>query len=206
MKKVLISIQPYWVFLIIAKTMGWNIDKAKTVEVRKNFPKDESWNKAVKIYCSKDKRSFSNIPKEYQPFMNQFLGKVIGEFVCDRITPLFNVCYDSWPFLLGDVHKWHKQLVKMACLTEDELKAYAGGKNCYAWQISGLKLYDKPKSLSNFLVEGDCDCLNCKQCVWFEKGNGYNVEDDCLLAYENARKEPQKPLFRAPQSWCYVYG
>lgn len=36
-KSVLISIQPYWVFLIIAKTMGWNIDKEKTAEVRKNF-------------------------------------------------------------------------------------------------------------------------------------------------------------------------
>ena len=26
MKSVLISIQPYWVFLIIAKTMGWEIE------------------------------------------------------------------------------------------------------------------------------------------------------------------------------------
>lgn len=40
MKEVLISIKPYWVFLIIAKTMGWNIDKEKTVEFRKTCPKD----------------------------------------------------------------------------------------------------------------------------------------------------------------------
>ena len=40
MKSVLIAIQPYWVFLIIATKMGWEIDQEKTVEVRKSFPKD----------------------------------------------------------------------------------------------------------------------------------------------------------------------
>ena len=85
-KAVLMSMQPYWVFLIIAKKMGWNIGKEKTIEVRKNYPKDEKWNKVAKIYCSKDKKSFSKIPKEYQPLMEQFSGKVIGEFVCDSIT------------------------------------------------------------------------------------------------------------------------
>ena len=84
-KSVLISIQPYWVFFIIARKMGWNIDKEKTIEVRKNFPKDQDWNRNVEIYCSKDKKSFSKIPKEYQPLMQKFLGKVIGEFVCDRV-------------------------------------------------------------------------------------------------------------------------
>ncbi len=71
MKSVLISIQPYWVFLIIAKTMGWNIDKEKTVEVRKNYPKAETWDKTAKIYCSKDKKSFARIPKEYPPWLSQ---------------------------------------------------------------------------------------------------------------------------------------
>ena len=41
MKSVMISIKPYWVFLIIAKTMGWAIDKQKTVEVRKTYPQDD---------------------------------------------------------------------------------------------------------------------------------------------------------------------
>ena len=76
MKAVLMSIQPYWVFLIIARKMGWHIDKEKTIEVRKNFPKDQDWNRSVEIYCSKDKKSFSQIPKKYQPLMKRFLGKV----------------------------------------------------------------------------------------------------------------------------------
>ena len=60
MKSVMISIKPYWVFLIIAKTMGWNIDKEKTVEVRKTCPQDDEWNKVGKIYCTKDKKYFNH--------------------------------------------------------------------------------------------------------------------------------------------------
>ena len=48
-KSVLISIQPYYVFLIIAKTMGWDIPQEKTIEVRKTVPKDKDWNKKVII-------------------------------------------------------------------------------------------------------------------------------------------------------------
>lgn len=85
MRSVLISIQPYWVFLIIAKMLGWKTDKEKTIEARKSYPKAENWDKVVKIYCSKDERSFSKIPKEYQPLMERYLGKVMGEFVCDQL-------------------------------------------------------------------------------------------------------------------------
>lgn len=85
MKSVLISIQPYWVFLIIARLMGWNIPQEKTVEIRKDFPKDTAWDKHVYIYCSKNRKSFNRIPAQYQPSMEKFLGKVIGVFFCDKI-------------------------------------------------------------------------------------------------------------------------
>ena len=171
MKSVLISIQPYWVFLIIAKTMGWNIDKEKTVEVRKNYPKDENWDKVAKIYCSKDKKSFAKIPKEYQPLMKPFLGKVIGEFRCDRVTGGF------WVSPFADY------LQKKSCLSYDEANAYANGKPLFAWHISNLVIYDKPRDLDYFRKPIDCprgkDRENCKGC-W-----------DCEIK-------------RPPQSWCYV--
>ena len=85
MKKVLISIHPYYVFLIIAKAMGWNIDNEKTIEVRKTLPKAEDWDKLVEIYCSRDKKSFNLIPEEYQPLMQKFLSKVVGRWYCDKI-------------------------------------------------------------------------------------------------------------------------
>ena len=147
MKSILISIQPYWVFLIIAKKMGWNIGKVKTVEVRKNFPKDESWDHIAKIYCSKDKKSFSQIPKEYQPLMEQFLGKVIGEFACDEIFPI-------WEGYIGNRGD--------ACLTFDEIEDYLQGSMGYGWHISDLVIYDKPKSVSDFQLA--CDREKCGKC------------------------------------------
>ena len=179
MKSVLISIQPYWVFLIIAKIMGWNIGNEKMVEVRKNYPKAENWNKAVKIYCSKDKKSFSKIPKEYQPLMERFLGKVIGEFVCDIIEPYW---FGSEETDIGEYED-----VQNSCVPVEELLTYAGGKEVYFWSISQLKIYDKPKPLSEFHTVGYTKV----------KGSVYGWTDE---------EEKSWQISRPPQSWCYVEG
>lgn len=148
MKEVLISIKPYWVFLIIAKTMD-------TVEVRKTCPQDDEWNKVGKIYCTKDKKSFNLIPKKYQPFMEKFLGKVVGEFICDYI-------YENMPYDCEGSR-----------VSVSELQKYANCKPLYGWHISNLVIYDEPKELSEFKkINRECwyadlglakrDCLECK--------------------------------------------
>lgn len=196
MKSVMISIKPYWVFLIIAKTMGWAIDKQKTVEVRKTCPQDDEWNKVGKIYCTKDKKSFNHIPKKYQPFMKRFLGKVIGEFVCDRIDTIrkrgiddnFDYCYLSLDKWGNDDIEPEITAVKNSCVLKDDLNDY--GKNSrmlYGWHISNLKLYDKPKGLGEF--EKPCN-RNCFTPCPHYRGKEYECE---------------KPIItRPPQSWCYV--
>lgn len=196
MKSVMISIKPYWVFLIIAKTMGWNIDKEKTVEVRKTYPQDDEWDKVGKIYCTKDKKSFNHIPKKYQPFMEKFLGKVIGEFVCDRIDTTrkrgiddnFDYCYLSLDKWGNDDIEPEITAVKNSCVLKDDLNDY--GKNSrmlYGWHISNLKLYDKPKGLGEF--EKPCN-RNCFTPCPHYRGKEYECE---------------KPIItRPPQSWCYV--
>lgn len=218
MKSVLISIQPYWVFLIIAKIMGWNIGKEKTVEVRKNYPKAENWNKVVKIYCSKDKRSFSKIPKEYQPLMERFLGKVIGEFVCDEIKKgVLTVSEYVDSVNIGS---------KETCLTIEEIKAYLGMKyvdvkgqhDFYGWHISDLVIYDTPKPLWDFMkcgapTENELDeelCRYCEQTEWGER-KCYGTPDGpimcegafCGEAYD-LYLDANFALKRPPQSWCYV--
>ncbi len=92
MKSVLISIQSYYVFLIVARIIGWDIPQEKIIEVRKDYPKDSAWNRRVDIYCSKNRKSFKRIPKQYQPFMAKLLGKVVGQFVCDRIEKFYCCC------------------------------------------------------------------------------------------------------------------
>lgn len=198
MKSVLISIQPYWVFLIIAKAMGWNIDKEKTVEVRKNYPKADDWNKTVKLYCSKDKKSFARIPKEYQPLMKQFLGKVIGEFVCKKKYRIgkrgfnnnFDYCYLSLNVFGNDDIEIEITDIKKSCIPKDELNSYGANSNIlYAWHISDLVIYDKPKELSEFKkINREC---------WYA---------DLGLAKRDCHECKNKGCFvtRPPQSWCYV--
>ena len=184
MKAVLMSIKPYWVFLIIAKAMGWNIDKEKTVEVRKSYPKDESWNKVVKIYCSKDKKSFAKIPKEYQPLMKPLLGKVPGQFVCGGI---YN--YTADPFISKHIKKQceisDEDMVKQSCLSLNELYHYESHPEThnwglFGWHISNLKTYDKPKELSEF------------------------INNSSVLTFNDNGKLVYSGMNRPPQSWCYV--
>lgn len=192
-KAVLMSIQPYWVFLIIANKMGWHIFNEKTAEVRKSRPKDENWNKVVKIYCSKDKKSFSKIPKEYQPLMKQFLGKVIGEFVCDYIEDFNEFEYD--------MDALYRHIKLNACIDYDEIYKYLGcGKCGCGWHISNLVIYDKSKELSEFktFCKSYYDGDKCDDCEYFINGDCYEYdESDC-------RCNGLKPIKRPPQSWCYV--
>lgn len=102
-------------------------------------------------------------------------GEVIGEFVCDCVTPLYNVCMDDWKRLAGGLHNIEKELVNQACLTEAKLHTYAGGKNCFAWHISDLRIYEQPRKLEEF-----AGIRTMK--------NGFEL----------------RLLDRAPQSWCYV--
>ena len=191
---VLISIQPKWCELIA--------NGKKTIEVRKTKPKLETPFK-VYIYCTKGKGLLGwhseykdnrrDNEHEFKVFSllgksDFFNGKVLGEFVCDEITPLFNVATTSWELLAGNVHEYAKGLVRMARLTEKEMHDYAKGKNCFAWHITDLKIYDKPKELSEFLI----DCKNCgKKFV-----GAPNCWQGCVNGYRR--------LTRPPQSWCYV--
>lgn len=200
MKEVLISIKPYWVFLIIAKTMGWAIDKQKTVEVRKTYPQDDEWDKVGKIYCTKDKKSFNHIPKKYQPSMKRFLGKVIGEFVCDRIDTIrkrgiddnFDYCYLSLDKWGNDDIEPEITAVKNSCVLRDDLNDYGeNSRMLYGWHISDLVIYDKPKVLGEFKK------IN-RECWYAELGL---AKRDCLEC-----KNEECYVRRPPQSWCYVEG
>lgn len=190
MKSVLISIQPYYVFLIIAWLMGWEIPQHKTVEVRKNYPKDPAWNRVTYIYCSKNRKSFKRIPKQYQPLMKKLLGKVIGEFVCLQLEK----------FTVGSLRC--DDIEQLSCLSYREMIDYfykpeeLDGKTVkegYGWHISDLKIYDKPKEPSEFRHYVGCENSNrlCSMCKYSRR--------DC-----NGILDCNNMVITAPQSWCYV--
>lgn len=174
MKSVLRSAKPYWIYLILTGK--------KSVEVGKDFPKSEDWNRVVEMYCSKDKRSFNRIPEKDREWVRKYLGKVACRFVCDKIdtfTPTeHGICINRFLSLYE------------SCLSVEEMREYANGKQIYGWHISDLKIYDKPKEMGEFRKL-------CHYKISFCLGE--NCEYWGYSGCENFLTKP-------PQSWCYVEG
>lgn len=176
MKSVLISIRPQWCEKIASGE--------KTIEVRKSAPKEVPF-KAY-IYCSKEKKQDDIIWAGAFGDRGKWNGNVIGEFICDKVmflTPLG---------LRG--FEMREEILKSICLTNDDLNAYGGLKTLYGWHISDLKIYDKPKELSEFKpickFEGK-DAICALFCPNWKYNGG--------LFFECTRK-----VDRPPQSYMFV--
>lgn len=190
MKSILISIQPQWCELIASGK--------KTLEVRKNRPKLETPFKCY-IYCT-----LSGSNEFFKGALNgdvatwnrgkwgERKGNVIGEFTCDAILPM-SVKY-------SDPNIWVAlKEFPGTCLTDKQIIDYLGnGVTGYGWHISDLKIYDKPKNITDFHFPPEVYCEKelCGGCPYdCVPGESGDVMFDC---------EWKRPLKRAPQSWCYV--
>lgn len=155
-----------------------------TLLLSKTRPKTETPFKEY-IYCTKGSREALwhwkgewyydiQFPEE-RP--NRANGKVIGEFVCDRI-------------IVDERGENAYIFSKYALLSLDEQKEYCANKTLYGLHISELKIYDKPKELREF--RGFCS----------KKAKCYSD----IIRHCNDTHLTWKcnPLTRAPQSWCYV--
>lgn len=198
MKSVLISIRPQWCEKIASGK--------KTIEVRKTAPKEVPF-KAY-IYCTKDKPYLYRVdddnnfeltntlhPKtyEYVKDYNEQNGKVIGEFICDKVER----------FSVGSLRS--DDVEKLAYLSYYEMICYfykpeeldgKTAKQGFAWHISDLKIYDKPKELSEFytIAESGSDC--CCGCIW----NETPLDEMPCRTCTGERKY----LYRPPQSYMFV--
>ena len=191
MKAVLISIQPKWCELIASGK--------KTVEVRKTKPKLETPFKCY-IYCTQGKLADLGVIGNE---IYQKRGKVIGEFVCDKIDTYFYDEHIGYPtpqyegdesfYDCGKGYWITCADLDKTCLTEEELLGYGKAGSLVGWHISDLVIYDKPRELSEFKRDCDGNCQSCQYAIW--QTNGWAYEPyivDC------------KPIARPPQSWCYV--
>lgn len=191
MKAVLISTQPKW--------CGEIATLKKKVEIRKSKPTGSAPFKCY-IYCTKAKEHFSigggvyatsdtlyRLPTGEIKFGDSFElmgdwsgqydesnflnGKIIGEFICKKVEK-FVANYQTAHLIQTE------QIAHSACIPMDELVEY-GYKSfhLYAWHISDLVIYDKPKELSDLYIK----------------------------RYSNGSFEKiPVPVKRPPQSWCYV--
>jgi len=171
---VLISIRPEWVEKIARGE--------KTVEVRKTRPKLDTPFKCY-IYCTQ-----GNDARR----LRGSWGKVIGEFICDRVETIKAA---TEPYGIYDVDDY---FVAQTRLVDGALWDYGKGATLYGWHISKLEIYDQPKELNEFWLPPElyCEKERCGGCPYDQVAdvNG-EYSFDC---------EWKRPLTRPPQSWCYV--
>lgn len=194
MKSVLISIHPKWCDLIASGK--------KTIEVRRTRPNIETPFKCY-VYETKARSDMPTFVDEDGHVLYTGRGQVIGEFICDNVFLLRPYTYDGGSADLEqrkliqtfEGSSKDNEILSATCLSQDEIFDYIGVDNYgYGWHISDLKIYDKPRELSEFGRGCDAEhineihCRDCKKLVSF---------DDCCEVM-------CKPLNRPPQSWCYV--
>ncbi len=196
MKSVLVSTRPKWCEKIcheIGKTENGKPIYEKRIEVRKTAPKKVPF-KAY-IYETKYATETPWVDEDGH-FIYKGRGQVIGEFICEKISIYAHLknltsfndiglpCgkYDSYAI-------WTDEFKEM-CLTWTEIENYGKSKTLYGWRISDLKIYDKPKELSEF--NRPCSyaglCFSCDRAKFTSKGD----------------RVCEAMLTRPPQSWCYV--
>ena len=188
-KAVLISIRPEWVEKIA--------NEIKTVEVRKTKPNLKTPFKCY-IYCTNSGVAMGMWGKH---------GKVVGEFVCDKIDVIrrmgipanFDYCYLSLNEWGNDDIETEIRDIMGSCIPKERLNSYAGKTPVlYAWHISDLKIYDTPKELNKFWFPPElyCEKERCGGCPYDQVAD---VNGEYSFGCEWKR-----PLTRPPQSWCYV--
>ena len=174
-----------------------------TILVSKTVPKCGAPFKCY-IYCTKAKPYlYREANPPFELFLDSqlykskgyddrlFSGKVIGEFVCDKIiewqydkghqyyVEYPDDCTSYFPYL-----KCHSEATGLRC---SEIEKLGKGKPLCGLHISDLKIYDKPKELSEFRKPCKINLPMCDRCEYYSTWNG---------RCEN--------IIRAPQSWCYV--
>lgn len=180
-KSILQSIKPQYCELIA--------NGKKTIEVRKTRPKLDVPFKAY-IYCTKGNthlllQTYSQGELTDSDIWQIGNEKVIGEYVCNKIEA---------KYCANGIATYYEN-EQGTCLSDSELQMYADGvKPLYFWHISDLKIYDKPKELSEFHKP----CINpgmriCELCEFADFENTDVLFPRCINV-----------LTHPPQSWCYV--
>lgn len=184
MKSILLSIKPKYVELIASGQ--------KTIEVRKTAPQEVPF----KCYIYETKGQYVKFTHGAHTKYGYGRGKVIGCFICDKVDE-YNfhnglVAFNSMGLPSGFYGSYliFEDDYESMCLSYDEVKNYGKGKTLYGWHISDLKIYDKPRELSEF--SRPCSysglCFSCKRTSFKKDGN--------LLC--------NTKITRPPQSWMRV--
>lgn len=218
MKKILLVVHPKWCKMIF--------NGKKTIEVRRTRPKLEP---PFEVLVYETKGQFIKSVKGACTTYGYGRGKVIGSFICDKITRYESEFWDDDTYeriqepwepsdfaeygeyeydTIGENGEFYGkgiELSKQSCLSWNELRSYVGQglKDFYCWHITEPKLFDKPKELSEFgKVCNRYENDECDDCPYLQVYVNSYPCDDCVDTWCGV--DNIKPLTRPPQSWCYV--
>ena len=195
MKSIMLSIRPKWVEKIASGK--------KTIEVRKSAPKEvpfkayiyETKKEHLRVVFKKGDYIFSDDHNAGKFDENIFVkdryswqGRVVGEFICDKIYLIKN---QGSRFSVADEEQSvTNEIARQSCLDYDDMVSYFGNKDGYGLHITDLKIYDKPKELSEF--SRPCSyaglCYSCDRAKFTSKGD----------------RICQTMITRPPQSYMFV--
>lgn len=203
MKSIMISIQPQWVEKIL--------NGEKTIEIRKTMPKCKFPVK-VFIYCTKGKpylyrvnddnefeltnklrfQDSSCFAKDY----NAQNGKVVAEFTLKEVETLPSIIEKrngtgAW----YQYHKINDDILNKSYISQEYLLNYANCNDLWAWHIDDLKIYDKPKELSEFRKRNECH---------YESYEDGCCLESCTFYYLGECDGRCSKIERPPQSWFYI--
>lgn len=237
MRHILISIKPEYIRKIFNKEKTLEIRTTCPADWKK-YLIDSSMNKMfskgyskpddciVHMYCTKGQELWGDgtgdtwygiaededIERvfELNPTLARLNGKVVGEFTLKEIEQ-FELQSDLWK-LSDEIYNKNQRIQKQSCVPFEKLVGYLNRKTGYAWHIDDLKIYDKPKELSDF--ETAIHCFQCKNthitknCFGDYVGDYYKNKFCHICKYYNHDFEDCDKtthlLTRPPQSWCYV--
>ena len=227
MDTYLFSIHPKWCEKIF--------NGEKTIEVRKTAPKPpfkvvvyETKGRKRKFY-DRDLTSLDDCERAY--FDYDGCGKVIGEFICEKVDTIS--VHNDTVYSVGNLFA---DKLKNMCLTVAELKEYLGAKNNgYAIGITAPVLYDKPRELGEFYSIKQCKPeyspfgyqwtwedrhkrntggrkneyrpvpIECHRCKSLVGGKDYlDEKSGCILFDYECVSNYHKPLARPPQSYMRI--
>ena len=216
MRKILISIRPEWVKKIL--------NGEKTAEVRLSVPKC-NLPCEVYIYCTKGgeellvpfetKEERYNSQEEAEGTLIPLNGKVVAKFTMYD----HGLIHMDTGYCESNIKPYCRKITERLTggLSFEQVNNYSKGKPVYLWRIENLKIFVKPKELSDFYREGTMnqeDYLNSidydDQYPSYPDGADMFQVDEEIAEYDSTGWEIYKDYLNkqeikyAPQSWRYI--
>lgn len=171
-----------WWYLYCSNTVNKNLIYFFNNDINLDTTIGE-WEEHYEILTNKELKNII-LSEDKNNICRRLNGKVVARFWCDKVEEI----KPSWQYLYHD----KKDLLKSACLTEDEFDDYVGliFSHFFTIHISKLEIFDRPRELVDFEKPMSNKCLDCEF-----RGFPFRYCENCMWGWM---------LSKAPTNYCYI--